>query len=372
MKKYLLLLLTVFALNSCEQDPEIIGVDAAKQLPKVDVCHYDATIDTWETINISENALKAHLGHGDIEGSCEDRKTYVPDDSFETYLICQGYDEGPLDDYVLTSKIDKIEVLNLPYDGGSDCGFGEQYDIAYLTGIEDFISLKVLKTGAGLMKTLDLSTLTELETLRIYSGQFLESLNISMCSKLEYLYLGKTGDPTGLKHLDVSNNPKLKKIDMENMQKFEGMDFSNLIDLEQLTIHYVKSIPIIDLSNSTLLSSVSLSSITGINEINLRNGNNSILTNVFLIDLNYLTQSLCVQVDDPSTFIAEWTSVDPWTTFSEDCSAEPERTYIPDDIFELYLIRKGYDALPLDDYVLTSKIDKLTEFYIPHESGPLT
>lgn len=71
MKKLFLLLLTVFALNSCEQDPEIIGLDAEKKRPKVNVCHYDAVTNTWKTITISENALKAHLKHGDFEGSCE-------------------------------------------------------------------------------------------------------------------------------------------------------------------------------------------------------------------------------------------------------------------------------------------------------------
>lgn len=77
MKKYLLLLLTVFALNSCEKDPEIIGVDAEKKLPKVDVCHYDSETDTWKTLNISENALNAHLKHGDVKLIDEDGDGYV-------------------------------------------------------------------------------------------------------------------------------------------------------------------------------------------------------------------------------------------------------------------------------------------------------
>jgi len=52
----------------------------------VNVCH------KGKTISISQNALKAHLGHGDYEGECA-ALTYVPDDAFEERLIVLGYDE---------------------------------------------------------------------------------------------------------------------------------------------------------------------------------------------------------------------------------------------------------------------------------------
>ena len=72
MKKYLVLLLTIFALNGCEEDTTIIDATADKKMDKVKVCHYDAATDTWETLHINGNALKAHLGHGDYEGECSD------------------------------------------------------------------------------------------------------------------------------------------------------------------------------------------------------------------------------------------------------------------------------------------------------------
>jgi hypothetical protein len=37
----------------------------AAQANKVDVCHYDADTDTYEHINVSANALPAHVAHGD-------------------------------------------------------------------------------------------------------------------------------------------------------------------------------------------------------------------------------------------------------------------------------------------------------------------
>ena len=71
MKKLLILLLTIFALNGCEEDTMILDASADKKLDKVQVCHYDSTTDTWKTIFINGNALKAHLKHSDFEDSCE-------------------------------------------------------------------------------------------------------------------------------------------------------------------------------------------------------------------------------------------------------------------------------------------------------------
>lgn len=44
---------------------------ASAQAAKVDVCHLPpGNPDNWHTISVSENALQAHLNHGDLEGSC--------------------------------------------------------------------------------------------------------------------------------------------------------------------------------------------------------------------------------------------------------------------------------------------------------------
>ncbi len=44
---------------------------ASAQAAKVDVCHLPpGNPDNWHTISVSENALQAHLSHGDLEGSC--------------------------------------------------------------------------------------------------------------------------------------------------------------------------------------------------------------------------------------------------------------------------------------------------------------
>ena len=35
--------------------------------PKIDVCHYDDETNSWEVININENAWPAHVAHGDVQ-----------------------------------------------------------------------------------------------------------------------------------------------------------------------------------------------------------------------------------------------------------------------------------------------------------------
>ena len=72
-------------------------------------------------------------------------KTNVPDDSFEQALIDLGYD-NVLDDYVITSNISSVTILNIDRKGISD-----------LTGIEDFISLQELRVEVNNLTSLDLS-----------------------------------------------------------------------------------------------------------------------------------------------------------------------------------------------------------------------
>ncbi len=72
-------------------------------------------------------------------------KTYVPDDNFEQALIDLGYD-NVLDDYVITSNISSVTILNV-----------DRKSISDLTGIEDFISLEKLRVEVNNLSSLDLS-----------------------------------------------------------------------------------------------------------------------------------------------------------------------------------------------------------------------
>ena len=53
-----------------EIDKELFKVEKKKNQQEVEICHYNADRDSWETISVNENALKAHLKHGDYKGNC--------------------------------------------------------------------------------------------------------------------------------------------------------------------------------------------------------------------------------------------------------------------------------------------------------------
>lgn len=67
MKKIIyLLFLSLFVSISCNQEDEIIDSTVKRKQDKVSICHYDSDMDSWKTISINGNALKAHLEHGDV------------------------------------------------------------------------------------------------------------------------------------------------------------------------------------------------------------------------------------------------------------------------------------------------------------------
>jgi hypothetical protein len=78
-------------------------------------------------------------------GRCPAIETYVPDDNFEQALIDLGYD-NVLDDYVITSNISSVTILNV-----------DRKSISDLTGIEDFTALQQLRVEVNNLISLDLS-----------------------------------------------------------------------------------------------------------------------------------------------------------------------------------------------------------------------
>jgi len=85
MKKLLLPLLSILLFTACQKkvtttttQEEITGATVNKQT-KFFVCHYDGITATWKTIEVTQNALVGHLGHGDVQGECS---------SVQTVTIC--------------------------------------------------------------------------------------------------------------------------------------------------------------------------------------------------------------------------------------------------------------------------------------------
>lgn len=142
--------------------------------------------------------------------------TAIPDATFETYLISEGFDSGPVDGKVLTSNISTVESLSLSFS-----------NLTNLTGIQDFVGLKTLYCNYVNITSLNLSKNILLEELYV-KGCLLTSLDVSANVALKHLACQgnkltnlnlKNGNNTLLNTSDLSfkNNPGLTCIQVDNV-----------------------------------------------------------------------------------------------------------------------------------------------------------
>ena len=188
------------------------------------------------------------------------QQTYVPDDNFEAYLENNGMGNGtPNDDYVTTSNISGVTSLIV---------WG--WNIADLTGIEDFAALSTLYCFDNPLGSLDLSQNTALTEVRCYSAQ-LTTLDVSNSPGLSILFcfdnlltsLDVTQNPAlnelrcftnPLGTLDVSQNPSLSLLFCYN-------NLLSAIDVTQNTMLndfrcFDNNISILDVSQNTALTTL--------------------------------------------------------------------------------------------------------------------
>jgi len=124
------------------------------------------------------------------------QQTYVPDDNFEAYLEANGMGNGiSNDDYVTTANISNV---------GSLIVWG--YNIADLTGIEDFTSLNMLFCFNNQLTSLDLSQNTQLNDLRCNDNS-ITSLNVTNNTSLTtfFCYNNQLTSIVGLANTNVND-----------------------------------------------------------------------------------------------------------------------------------------------------------------------
>jgi len=149
----------------------------------------DANDQTGDYSNWVKDAIAGYSENCDYTAQLT---TYVPDDNFEQRLIDLGYDYGDLDNYVLTSNIDQVEVLYI-----------SDRSIADLTGIEDFADLAILDCNGNNLTELNLSTNQKLRTFYCV-GNNLTTLNV------------KNGRNARLRNFSALNNPDLTCIKVDH------------------------------------------------------------------------------------------------------------------------------------------------------------
>lgn len=152
--------------------------------------------------------------------------TLIPDKEFEKLLIEKEID-GIEDGKVLTSKIEKIKVLNLS-------NTRVKYKIKDLTGIEDFAALEELKFPNNYE--------AEVAVLNLSKNQFLKKLD---CRQ------------SGITTLDVSKNTALTDLDCYG-NKLTSLDVSKNTSLINLNCSYNR-LTNLDVSKNVKLISLSCS-----------------------------------------------------------------------------------------------------------------
>ena len=288
--------------------------------------------------------------------------TYIPDDNFEQSLINDGLD-NVLDDYVLTSTIDTLTVLNL-----------DPLGIISLDGIEAFIALEELICRNNNIQVLDLgnnvflefvncenNSITDIEvsncsnlTTLIAENNNLNYVNLSQNPLLEVLVLDQNWlgsidlqantqlktlamDNTLLTSIDLSNNDLIESLDVSNNQ-LASLDLTNLTNLTAINVNNC-SLTQLDLTANTALESL-FASINDLTTLDLQNNlvldyilcTYNELTSLFLPPTNPSTtvvlgavnnpNLLCIQSDDPAYVLANWNvNIEPFSVISTSCSA---------------------------------------------------
>lgn len=299
--------------------------------------------------------------------------TYVPDDNFEQALIDLGYDSGALDDYVPTTKISSVVMLNLA-----------NKNIADLTGIESFLKLEKLYLAGNKLTALDIRKNTLLKVLHCQTNQ-LTSLDLTENIALTELALNYNK----LTSLDLSKNTALVKVfcqsnqittlDVSNNSSLItlvcGMNQQNRLDISKNTaLAFLacdnNKITSLDVSNNRALVYLDCHS-NELSELNIKNGNNSNMIGQYKgMNAMYNQNLSCIEVDDPALSATYNWQKDASASYSADCRP---KTYVPNDNFEQALINLGFDSGTPDDYVPTANIASVTSLDVSGKDiGDLT
>ncbi len=352
--------------------------------------------------------------------SLECGNTYVPDDVFEQELINKGYDSGALDDYVPTVKIENITLLNVSGKQITDLTGIEDFTalkqlFANNTSITQLdvsknTNLETLSCYSSQLTSLDLSKNIAIKNLRVDHNK-LTQLNI------------KNGNNSNINgsNFNASRNPDLTCIEVDDVNYASTTWFSKdtastysenchyqdtyisddnfeqaLIDLgydsgtldDYVPTANINTITTLDVSSKNIADATGIEAFVGLTSLDFSNNqltNLDVSTNIALVNLQVNNNQLkrlnfkngvnnsiasanfnalnntnltCIEVDDATYSTANWTNIDASASFSENCHYG--QTYVPDDLFESWLINLGYDTGALDDYVPTENINTIT------------
>lgn len=255
-----------------------------------------------------------------IDSADIDEIVNIPDANFKNYLINNSLINTNADSEIQCSEASAysstIDVSNL--------------NISDLTGIEAFTAITTLYCWNNNLTSLDVSANTALTALNCYTNQLtsidlssntalygfscynnqLTSLDISANTALTDL------DCNGnlLTSLDLSSNINLSYLECGNNQ-ISNLDFSTNSALSILSC-FNNQLTNLTLNNNFALMTLDCSSNQLLN-LKINNGNN---INFSYFDATNNPSLSCIEVDNAAWSTANWTNIDTWSSFSENCN----------------------------------------------------
>jgi len=217
----------------------------------------------------------------------EEKYIAIPDASFETKLIEQGFDsDGIVNQKILKSDAEKVTRL----DFNLTTNFG---DIADLKGIEGFVNLKLLSASGHDITSVDLSANTLLDTIYL-SGNLIDHIDLSKNINLILVDVQSNGlssisgisELTHLKKLDVSWN-NLEHLTVQNesievlnasLNLLTSLNTEGSVNLENILLTSNK-LTTVDFSSNTLVKTLLIGD-SQLQSINLEY--NSKLTHLYI------------------------------------------------------------------------------------------
>ena len=251
--------------------------------------------------------------------------TLIPDPNFEQALIDLGYDNAPINGSVPTANISEVTLLEV-----------SDKNISSLDGIEAFTALNYLYCPDNQLTSLDVTNNAALIQLNC-SGNQLIFLDVSQNTTLTDLVC----NTNQLTSLNISQNTALTDLACVDNQ-LTSLDLSNNAALTYLELQ-TNQLTTLDVSQNTNLTFLNCIN-NQLTSLDVRNGNN---TNFAFFYSNNNSNLTCIYVDDADYSNANWTNIDPNSTFVEN-EAECDALSIGDNALELDVF---IYPNPTDDYL---------------------
>ncbi|MFH2142646.1 MAG: T9SS type A sorting domain-containing protein [Bacteroidota bacterium] len=249
-------------------------------------CDYNLTGIT--SINVSNSPLLTVLNceHSDLSNINISNNTAL------THLYCEFNQLSTLDVSNNTSLV-RIQC---------------HYNQLTTLDVANNIALTYMDCSGNQLNSIVLSNNTALTNFRCNSNQLI-TLDVSNNTALnEFRCSGNQ-----LSNIDLSNNTTLTQLYIESNQ-ISSLNLSNNTML-QLLYCATNQLTSLDLSYNTSLTFLSCI-YNQLIFLNVRNGNNINMTSFYIYNNPNL---YCIEVDDPIWSYANWTNIDPQTSFGSNC-----------------------------------------------------